>query len=228
MKRKIMSLIAILLLVLGITACKKEEKKDEPKDEDVKITQKLTVDKKKDGIITEGTLEDYKFKVTDKVTDRVKIEMEDGGVILAVLSNKDTPITIKNFKKLVQDKFYNGLIFHRVIKDFMIQGGDPLGNGTGGSKDTIKGEFTSNGVKNKMSHKRGVISMARSSAPNSASSQFFIMHQDNPGLDGDYASFGRVFAGMDEVDKIANTKTDEMDKPVKDQKIKSINFITVE
>ncbi|MGN1337209.1 MAG: peptidylprolyl isomerase [Candidatus Coprovivens sp.] len=154
--------------------------------------------------------------------------MEDGSVILAVLSNNEAPITIANFKKLVSEKFYDGIIFHRVIEGFMIQGGDPTGTGMGGSKETIKGEFTANGVQNSLKHTRGVLSMARSSNMNSASSQFFIMHADYPSLDGQYASFGKVFAGLDEVDKIATTSTDSNDKPLTEQKIKSIRFITVE
>ena len=136
---------------------------------------------------------------------------------------------IKNFKKLVSEKFYDGLIFHRVIEDFMIQGGDPTGTGYGdNSIPTIKGEFAYNGVANDMKHVRGVISMARSNNPNSASSQFFIVHQDSSHLDGQYAAFGKVFAGFDTLDKIATVKTDGNDRPLTEQKIKSIKFITVE
>lgn len=148
--------------------------------------------------------------------------------MLAVLSNKETPITISNFQKLVQEHFYDGLIFHRVIKDFMIQTGDPTGTGFHGSDETIKGEFSSNGVNNNMGHTRGVLSMARSNDKNSASSQFFIVHKDSSYLDGQYASFGRVFAGLDVVDQIASVETDANDKPVKNQVIKTIRFITIE
>ncbi len=132
----------------------------------------------------------------------------DGGLgeIELELLPEAAPITVENFVKLVKDGFYDGLTFHRIISGFMIQGGDPLGNGTGGSKDRIKGEFRQNGVDNPIKHERGVISMARSMMPNSASSQFFIMHGDAPHLDGAYAAFGRVTSGMDVVDKIAGVK----------------------
>ena len=133
------------------------------------------------------------------------ITVENYGKITVQLDPKQAPITIKNFKKLVHEKFYDGLTFHRIIQGFMIQGGDPNGDGTGGSDDTIKGEFSANGVKNTLKHKRGVISMARSSDYNSASSQFFIMQETNSSLDGQYAAFGKVTSGMDVVDKIANS-----------------------
>lgn len=135
---------------------------------------------------------------------------------------KEAPITVANFLKLVNDGFYNGLIFHRVISGFMIQGGDPLGTGYGGSENSIKGEFRANGVNNTIRHTRGVISMARSQSPNSASSQFFIMHKDAPYLDGQYAAFGKVVEGIDVVDEIASVETDYNDMPLKPQKIKTI------
>ena len=128
--------------------------------------------------------------------------VKDYGTVKMELYADIAPITVANFAKLVNEGFYNGLTFHRIISGFMIQGGDPLGNGTGGSSKTIKGEFASNGVKNSISHVRGTISMARSSMPNSASSQFFIVHQDSTFLDGQYAAFGTVTSGMDVVDKI--------------------------
>ena len=143
----------------------------------------------------------------------VIIEMADGGIIKLELDEAAAPVTTANFKKLVSEGFYDGLTFHRIIPEFMIQGGDPDGNGTGGSKETIKGEFQSNGFKNPIKHTRGVISMARAQNPNSASSQFFIMHADAPHLDGMYAAFGHVVEGMDVVDKIASVKTDFRDKP---------------
>lgn len=133
------------------------------------------------------------------------ITVENYGKITVQLDPKQAPITVKNFKKLVHEKFYDGLTFHRIIQGFMIQGGDPNGDGTGGSDHTIKGEFSANGVKNTLKHKRGVISMARSSDYNSASSQFFIMQETNSSLDGQYAAFGKVTSGMDVVDKIANS-----------------------
>ena len=144
----------------------------------------------------------------------IVIEMDNGRTIKIELDHKAAPITAANFEELVKEGFYDGLTFHRVIRGFMIQGGDPLGNGTGGSKKTIKGEFASNGVNNPIEHKRGVISMARSMMPDSASSQFFIMHEDAPHLDGNYAAFGHVVEGMDAVDEIAAVRTDMRDKPL--------------
>jgi len=155
----------------------------------------------------------------------VRIELEDGGIIKVKLQSETAPITVKNFEKLVSEGFYDGLIFHRVIGGFMIQGGDPTGTGMGGSDEKIKGEFAINGVKNDLSHKRGVISMARSQMPNSASSQFFICHADSTFLDGQYAAFGWVTEGMDVVDRIATTDTDFRDKPVHDIVMKKVTLI---
>ncbi len=135
-------------------------------------------------------------------TNHIEIEVRDYGTIKAELYGNIAPITVENFVKLAREGFYDGLTFHRIISGFMIQGGDPNGNGTGGSSQTIKGEFSANGVENPLKHTRGVLSMARSSLPDSASSQFFIMHQDAPHLDGQYASFGKVTEGMDIVDAI--------------------------
>ena len=222
--KKILSLILVLFVAIMLTACEdKEVEEVEKTEQDIKI-----LEQSKDGEIEKGVLEGYTFTETEEATDRVKIQMENGDVILIVLSNTQTPITIENFKKLVGEKFYDGLIFHRVIIDFMIQTGDPTGTGYHGSDETIKSEFNTNGVMNTMSHTRGVVSMARSNDPNSASSQFFIVQKDYTSLDGSYAAFGKVFAGMDAVDFIANTETDPNDKPVKEQKIKSIRFIEVE
>ena len=153
---------------------------------------------------------------------KVVIDMGSYGVMELELFPEVAPITVENFLKLVDQKFYDGIIFHRVIKGFMIQGGDPKGLGIGGSKDKIKGEFISNGVKNLLKHSRGVISMARTNDPNSATSQFFIMHKDAPHLDGQYASFGVVTKGIEVVDKIAEAKTNFSDKPLNDIKIQSI------
>ncbi len=155
----------------------------------------------------------------------VRIEMENGGIIELELYEDKAPITVKNFKNLVKRGFYDGLIFHRVISGFMIQGGDPTGTGCGGSGENIKGEFASNGVKNDISHLRGVISMARSQRPNSASSQFFIMHADGKFLDGEYAAFGKVTKGMEVVDEIAGVKTDYSDRPIIDMRMKSVTLI---
>ena len=160
------------------------------------------------------------FKRADKETDFVKIEMADGKGMVVELNEGTAPITVANFKKLVGEGFYNGL-----IKDFMIQGGDPTGTGMGGSDKNIKGEFAMNGVKNPLSHSRGTISMARSQNPNSASSQFFICHVDARFLDGQYAAFGAVVEGMDTVDEIACTKTSYGDRPVAEQKMKEVYFV---
>lgn len=143
----------------------------------------------------------------------VVIEMENGQKIELELYPEHAPETVKNFEELVGRGFYDGLTFHRVIKGFMIQGGDPLGNGTGGAENNIKGEFAANGHNNPIKHTRGVISMARAFNPNSASSQFFIMHKDAPHLDGQYAAFGRVVSGMEAVDEIASIPTDYSDRP---------------
>lgn len=152
----------------------------------------------------------------------VVIEMENGGVIKIELDPAAAPKTVANFEKLVKEGFYNGLTFHRVINGFMIQGGDPLGNGMGGSRENIVGEFAQNGHPNPIGHRRGVISMARSSMPNSASSQFFIMHGDAPYLDGSYAAFGHVTEGMNVVDEIAVVPTDGRDKPRVPQVMKRV------
>ncbi len=143
----------------------------------------------------------------------VVIEMENGGKIRLELNAEAAPATVENFLSLVKDGFYDGLIFHRVIPGFMIQGGDPLGNGMGGSEKKIKGEFAANGHQNPIRHVRGVISMARSMDKNSASSQFFIMHADAPHLDGQYAAFGKVVEGIETVDEIASIPTDYSDRP---------------
>lgn len=154
--------------------------------------------------------------------NKVEINIKDYGVIILELYEEVAPLTVKNFLKLVDEKFYDNLTFHRIIKGFMIQGGDPLGNGTGGSKDKIKGEFAANGFNNPLHHERGVISMARTYEPNSASSQFFIMHEDCYSLDGEYAAFGKVIKGIEIVDKVASVKTDYNDKPLNDVIILSI------
>ena len=158
-------------------------------------------------------------------TIMVQIEMENGGIIKLELYPDIAPITCANFVKLAKDGFYDGLIFHRVIKDFMIQGGDPTGTGMGGADENIKGEFAVNGVENNLSHERGVISMARSRSYDSASSQFFICHADAKYLDGQYAAFGKVTEGMDVVDEIAEVKTDYNDRPMIDMVIKTITVV---
>ena len=152
----------------------------------------------------------------------VTITMEDGSVMKAELYPEIAPISVNNFIHLIQKNYYDGLIFHRVIRGFMLQGGCPDGSGMGGPGYSIKGEFSSNGVENNLKHTEGVLSMARSMAPNSGGSQFFIMHQNSPHLDGSYAAFGKITEGMDIVNKIAETATDYNDKPVETQKMKSV------
>ena len=156
----------------------------------------------------------------------VTFTMENGDVIKAELYPEIAPNTVNNFISLINKKFYDGLIFHRVIKGFMLQGGDPEGTGMGGPGYDIKGEFSSNGFKNDLKHTAGVLSMARSMMPDSAGSQFFIMHKNAPHLDGDYAAFGKVTEGMDVVDKIAATDTDWNDRPVNDQVMKTVTVET--
>ena len=156
----------------------------------------------------------------------VTIEMEDGGVMKAELYPEIAPNTVNNFISLVKKGFYDGVIFHRVIPGFMIQGGDPKGVGIGGPGYCIHGEFTANGFKNDLKHDRGVLSMARTMAPNSAGSQFFIMHEDSPHLDGQYAAFGKVIEGIEVVDKICSVHTDYNDKPRIPQVMKKVTVET--
>ncbi len=156
----------------------------------------------------------------------VTITMKSGDIIKAELYPDIAPQSVRNFISLINKEFYNGLIFHRVIKGFMIQGGCPQGNGMGGPGYSIKGEFTSNGFENNLKHTEGVLSMARSMFPDSAGSQFFIMHKNSPHLDGDYAAFGKVIEGMENVNKIAECDTDYNDRPIEDQVIASITVDT--
>ena len=156
----------------------------------------------------------------------VTIEMENGGKIVAELYPEIAPMSVRNFISLANEGFYNGRIFHRVIAGFMIQGGCPDGTGMGGPGYCIKGEFVQNGHANSLSHKRGVLSMARAGHPDSAGSQFFIMHDDGEFLDGQYAAFGRVLEGMDVVDAIAGVKTNAQDRPLTEQKLKSVTVDT--
>ena len=162
----------------------------------------------------------------DKTHPVATITMKDGGVIKLELYPEIAPESVRNFISLANSGFYDGLIFHRVISGFMIQGGDPKGNGTGGPGYCIKGEFSANGVRNDLLHERGVLSMARAKAYDSAGSQFFIMHQDYPSLNGQYAAFGRVTSGMEVVDAIASTTTDSKNKPYKDQVMATVRVET--
>mgnify|MGYP000234733148 FL=1 len=199
MKKKFSFLLVLAVLVMGLSACgssKSDTTSETKATKAPKATETAEATKKPES------------KTTDtKGKYHAKIKVKDYGTIEVELDGDTAPITVANFIKLVNEKFYDGLTFHRIMSGFMIQGGDPLGNGTGGSDETIKGEFSSNGVENNISHKRGVISMARSSDPDSASSQFFIMHQDSTYLDGEYAAFGKVTKGMKVVDKICEDAT---------------------
>ena len=156
----------------------------------------------------------------------VTIEMESGGIIKAELYPEIAPNTVNNFISLIKKGFYDGVIFHRVIPGFMIQGGDPKGSGIGGPGYCIKGEFTGNGFKNDLKHKRGVLSMARTMMPNSAGSQFFIMHEDAQHLDNQYAAFGKVTEGLDVVDAIVSVPRDQSDRPYEDQRMKKVTVDT--
>ena len=156
----------------------------------------------------------------------VTITMEDGGVIRAELYPEIAPESVNNFISLIRKGVYDGIIFHRVINGFMIQGGDPEGTGCGGPGYCIRGEFSSNGFPNPLKHTAGVLSMARTMVPDSAGSQFFIMHKDSPHLDGEYAAFGKVTEGMDVVNRIAGTRTDWSDRPLQEQKIKTMTVET--
>jgi len=158
-------------------------------------------------------------------TINIKITMENGGVITAELYPDIAPVTVENFVNLIKKNFYDGLIFHRIIPGFMIQGGDPDGTGTGGPGYSVKGEFNSNGFENNLKHDRGVFSMARTGDPNSAGSQFFIMVSSAPHLDGKYASFGKVITGMEVVDEIVSTERTSRDYPVVDQRMQSVEII---
>ena len=196
MKKKFSFLLVLAVLVMGLSACGSSK------------SDKTKATKAPKATETAEATKEPESKTTDtKGKHHAKIKVKDYGTIEVELDGDTAPITVANFIKLVNEKFYDGLTFHRIMSGFMIQGGDPLGNGTGGSDETIKGEFSSNGVENNISHKRGVISMARSSDPDSASSQFFIMHQDSTYLDGEYAAFGKVTKGMKVVDKICEDAT---------------------
>lgn len=199
MKKKFSFLLVLAVLVMGLSACG-SSKSD--------TTSETKATKAPKATETAEATKEPESKTTDtKGKHHAKIKVKNYGTIEVELDGDTAPITVANFIKLVNEKFYDGLTFHRIMSGFMIQGGDPLGNGTGGSDETIKGEFSSNGVENNISHKRGVISMARSSDPDSASSQFFIMHQDSTYLDGEYAAFGKVTKGMKVVDKICEDAT---------------------
>ena len=200
----IAAVIVLMIIAMGIYAVVNNNKKDEEKrkntnEESNSISGNIEKNQVEN---TQTNNESEENNMYSTGNHHAEIVVKNYGTIALELDADIAPITVENFANLVNEGFYNGLTFHRIISGFMIQGGDPLGNGTGGSSKTIKGEFASNGVKNSISHVRGTISMARSSMPNSASSQFFIVHQDSTFLDGQYAAFGTVTSGMDVVDKI--------------------------
>lgn len=219
--RKYLKYVLCLCLLFMLCGCSEEEKKMNYS------TEKLNGK-------TIYNIENKKYIESEEATNYIKIDVNNYGIMIAELYPEVAPITVENIKELIKEKFYDGIIFHRVIKDFMIQTGDPTGTGMGGSEKEIKGEFEINGIKNNISHTRGVLSMARrGSNPetedtlNSASSQFFIVHQDSYFLDGSYASFGKLLNGYDILDKIATTSTDQNDKPLNDIKMNSIRFVTL-
>ncbi len=200
--------IGLFIVVLSLSilvACNGAEPKEEKETKEVKDTE-----------------EKQTFKGENEESPIVTMTMENGGEVIIELYPQLAPNTVNNFISLIQDDFYNGLTFHRVIPGFMIQGGDPEGTGAGGPGYSIKGEFESNGFSNELEHKRGVLSMARSQDPDSAGSQFFIIHEDSAHLDGDYAAFGQVIEGMDVVDEIVSVPTGGQDQPKEDQTIKSM------
>lgn len=200
-KEVIITILVVILLIAGMVgyALYNNQKTKKPNNNENK-TENTVVSEKEENTVSEENKEED--KVYSKGKHHAKMVIKDYGTIALELDADVAPITVENFAQLVNEGFYNGLTFHRIISGFMIQGGDPNGNGTGGSDENIKGEFAQNGVKNTLSHTRGVISMARSMAYNSASSQFFIMHKDYTGLDGAYAAFGKVTSGIEIVDKI--------------------------
>nr|MBP3258670.1 peptidylprolyl isomerase [Bacilli bacterium] len=171
--------------------------------------------------------EELTYTKSKKITNYVRIETSMGDIFVELYPDI-APKTVSNFKALVKSGFYKDMIFHRVIKNFMIQTGDPTGTGNGGNSRKIVGEFSSNGIENNLAHERGVISMARANDKNSASSQFFIVHKTYPSLDGEYAAFGKTIAGLEVVDKIATTKTDNNDKPTTDINLINIEFVNIE
>ena len=217
--------LALIFLLAPFAAC--DNKKDEGTEKPTTTEAPAPSNAVKFTDIDFSEIDSKYVEVSDTETDYVTVKVRNFGDIVIRLYPDVAPKTVENFKKLVSEKFYDGLIFHRVIENFMIQGGDPKGDGTGGSGQDIKGEFTSNGFENNLLHKRGVVSMARSNAPDSASSQFFIVHKTSAHLDGQYAAFGFVVSGMDVVDRIAKVRTDNNDKPVVDVKIESIRFAKI-
>lgn len=235
MKRIISLVLSVLLIAVFMTACGESNTYELPV-LDVSSPSSTSSEEQAPAATgvsktTQGELDGYVFTESETETNFVKIEMTTGDIMIAELYPNDAPITVANFKKLTSEKFYDGIIFHRVISSFVIQGGDPDGNGTGGSKENIKGEFTQNGVTNNIPHVRGTLSMARRGDDmDSASSQFFIVTQtsdnNSASLDGGYAAFGKLIAGWDTLDKIANCKVNG-ESPVTKQIMNTVRFVTV-
>lgn len=222
MSRKLIYLMLGLLLLFSGLACSKPEQQQNNANDQQQQTGEQKAPENNTPTENKST-----FKPDPNAKNPVAtIEMMDGAKIRVELYPGVAPNTVLNFISLANKGFYDGKIFHRVIPDFMIQGGDPNGNGQGGPGYAIKGEFTSNGFQNDLKHTRGVMSMARTMIPDSAGSQFFIMVSDTPSLDGEYAAFGKVLEGMEEVDKIVSTERDANDKPLKEQKMKKITVDT--
>lgn len=216
-----------MFLVIMMTGCGTEsenEKKEEQSSESTDSTESEDSEESADS--TDEKTSEQTESSTDGDNPIVTITMENDDQVVIELYPDVAPNTVANFISLIEDGFYDGLIFHRVIPEFMIQGGDPEGTGTGGPGYGIKGEFSSNGFENDLKHDRGVISMARAQDPDSAGSQFFIMVKASPQLDGDYAAFGKVLEGMDAVDAIVSTERDDADKPLKEQKMKTVKVDT--
>lgn len=234
LKNKFFLVFTSLLLVVIMSACgsqsdpSNQTTQTDPADQTTKSNQADQQDQQDQQQTNNQASEKETTAYPSDVKENpvVTITMENGGKITAELYPKIAPNTVANFISLVQKGFYNGLTFHRVIPGFMIQGGDPEGNGMGGPGYSIKGEFTANGFQNDLKHERGVLSMARAQAPNSAGSQFFIMVAAAPQLDGLYAAFGKVTSGMDVVSEIVSTPTDDADKPLKEQKMKTVTVDT--
>lgn len=239
--KKFCSILIISMLLMAIcTGCGNQPTSDSgssKQEQTAKLTDEPTAEPSPSESADASSVDDADSKTAAKKVDtskqlsgkhHIEIEIKDYGTIKLELDADTAPITVTNFIKLAQDGFYDGLTFHRIISGFMIQGGDPEGTGFGGSDETIKGEFSNNGVENNIEHKRGVISMARSSLPDSASSQFFIMHQDSPHLNGDYAAFGEVTEGIEIVDKICeDTKVEDDNGTVAAENQPVITAITV-
>lgn len=238
MTKKLKILVSIFLLTLGLSlvACDSSlVKTTDNQKTSVTTVKQNSNDENKDSEETENQEQMQAnnqvapgYVRSEETSNFVEILMANGDQIVVELYPEIAPITVANFQKLVSEGFYNGLIFHRVIPGFMIQGGDPDGTGMGGAPDKIKGEFAQNGVENNLKHDRGVISMARSMNMDSASSQFFLMHANSPHLDGAYAGFGKIVYGLEGVDNIAELKTDQGDRPLNPPVMEEVFFVKPE